>query len=1103
MTLFDFILIPSKGLMRMLCKLCASLLLAFFISHNCNAQDLTLSVTVVDETCPGNGQLFFSVTNAVPNPPVNYQVFLLPNTTTAIYDNTTPSVSSLTDGTYLVIASQIVNGNTVTDEEEVIIEDNTTPLIYEVTSTPTACGDDASITIIVSQGNPQTYEILTGPATRSPQASATFQNLPSGTYTVRVIDNCGEGIVKAHTVLSAEPVTVVSPAAFPDTELPGCDLITASHNVSPEDPDIPLAIPFSVTYTVYPPGGGTPTVYTQTVSGDPVAGFIINQVIPFYYDTDYYYDLEIIDNCGTVYTITENLVRQKLTAIVGFDDAGCGEKFLYIDVYKYVAPYYINFTSYPDGFDPAALNPIYPDAFYDYHSVFGGEGMPVPFGVYEFTISDDCGRSETVTTELIDIEVEALSNERNNDCENNLGSTEILVADYVLVGGNILEAPDTYTEDLPFDLSGYINEDDNVEIGGLPPGTYQFEVIDDCGNVYPVEVVIPDFAASGLSSFARPDCTEGRGTVRVASGYALESVTITVAPPEFEEIFPLPYDASEYIADDGALYMDNLPPGSYTFTATSDCTDNLTTNANVVGYNIVSNSVQETRHCGAFDIAVAHDSNGVVFIKFWLQKLLDPDTDTWGHPATNNPYTGDAPNNTNAIELLNNTTTYNIINTGKFRVVKSFRSFGNGTDNKSCIEILGEFEFYDDLTITNIKNLTCTGNVADVEIIAVGAEPLNYKIISKNGDTSFQIDNGNSSIFTGLESAIYEVRVDDPCGNFDTQPFNVADLPSIVTATAPPDIEVCDEGDDTIELFNLSDQDAFILDGQNPDDVTLSYHTSLSDAETGANPISTDYTANIGVTEVFARVVYNSNNDCIAVTSFKITVHALPELQIKELWPVCEGESIIVTADPGYDSYAWSNGAETRSIIVTEEGEYTVTVTNEYGCEGSKTITVVNSQAPEISQIDIEDWTDNNNVITVILENTAAAENFEYSLDGINYQDSNTFTGLEPGQYNVYVRDKYDCGIDTEDAFLLTYPKFFTPNGDGVNETWRIKFSTVEPNMYVYIFDRYGKVITGFGANSEGWDGMYNGAKLPSTDYWFIVVRENGRQYKGHFSMIR
>jgi gliding motility-associated-like protein len=124
-------------------------------------------------------------------------------------------------------------------------------------------------------------------------------------------------------------------------------------------------------------------------------------------------------------------------------------------------------------------------------------------------------------------------------------------------------------------------------------------------------------------------------------------------------------------------------------------------------------------------------------------------------------------------------------------------------------------------------------------------------------------------------------------------------------------------------------------------------------------------------------------------------------------------------------------------------------------------------------------------------------------LNGIDFQDSNTFYGLENGEYTVFIRDKNGCGISSEDVYLLMYPKYFTPNGDGFNDYWRIKFSENEPNLLVTIFDRYGKLISQFYSYSNGWDGTYNGKLLPSTDYWFVVKRENGTEHRGHFSLKR
>jgi gliding motility-associated-like protein len=82
------------------------------------------------------------------------------------------------------------------------------------------------------------------------------------------------------------------------------------------------------------------------------------------------------------------------------------------------------------------------------------------------------------------------------------------------------------------------------------------------------------------------------------------------------------------------------------------------------------------------------------------------------------------------------------------------------------------------------------------------------------------------------------------------------------------------------------------------------------------------------------------------------------------------------------------------------------------------------------------------------------------------------------------------------------YPKYFTPNGDSYNDTWKIKFSQKEPDLKIAIFDRYGKLLKTMN-RFEGWDGKLNGRDLPSDDYWFVVTRKNGKEFRGHFAMKR
>jgi gliding motility-associated-like protein len=87
----------------------------------------------------------------------------------------------------------------------------------------------------------------------------------------------------------------------------------------------------------------------------------------------------------------------------------------------------------------------------------------------------------------------------------------------------------------------------------------------------------------------------------------------------------------------------------------------------------------------------------------------------------------------------------------------------------------------------------------------------------------------------------------------------------------------------------------------------------------------------------------------------------------------------------------------------------------------------------------------------------------------------------------------------------LGIPNYFTPNGDGFNEYWNIKGVNAAFNAktVIYIFDRYGKLITQIKPTSQGWNGTFNGQQMPATDYWYSVQLEDGRILKGHFSLKR
>ncbi|MRI02150.1 T9SS type B sorting domain-containing protein [Kriegella sp. EG-1] len=135
---------------------------------------------------------------------------------------------------------------------------------------------------------------------------------------------------------------------------------------------------------------------------------------------------------------------------------------------------------------------------------------------------------------------------------------------------------------------------------------------------------------------------------------------------------------------------------------------------------------------------------------------------------------------------------------------------------------------------------------------------------------------------------------------------------------------------------------------------------------------------------------------------------------------------------------------------------------------------------------------------------------YEYAINDGEFQDDPIFNDIPPGVNTVVINDKNGCGITEPIEFLVVgYPKFFTPNGDGANDTWNVKGIEELINPSVYIFDRYGKLLEQLAVNAD-WDGTYNGARMPSTDYWFRLEYERtddtvivARTIQPHFTLKR
>ncbi|MAB49996.1 MAG: lectin, partial [Flavobacteriaceae bacterium] len=324
-------------------------------------------------------------------------------------------------------------------------------------------------------------------------------------------------------------------------------------------------------------------------------------------------------------------------------------------------------------------------------------------------------------------------------------------------------------------------------------------------------------------------------------------------------------------------------------------------------------------------------------------------------------------------------------------------------------------------------------------------------------------------------------------------------------------LEVCDDFIvDGFAFFDLNEADSQIFENA-PVNAELGYYITYNEALLKTNEITEPYFNDVPYYQtIYARV--DIDDVCYAINEVHLTVKDLPNVtQFEEVYYCLNTfpETItlsggIIDDIPNNYAYNWSTGETTINIEVNTIGDYEVLVTRPADCTNRRTIRVLPSSTATFETISINDISDNN-TITVLVSGEG---DYVYALDEENatYQTSNVFENVTAGIHTVYVRDaKADCGITSMEVSVLGFPRFFTPNGDNINDNWQIKgFSSQFPmTARVEIFNRYGKIITILDDNNPQWNGQYEGKPLPTDDYWFVATLIDGRIFKGHFTLKR
>ncbi len=259
-------------------------------------------------------------------------------------------------------------------------------------------------------------------------------------------------------------------------------------------------------------------------------------------------------------------------------------------------------------------------------------------------------------------------------------------------------------------------------------------------------------------------------------------------------------------------------------------------------------------------------------------------------------------------------------------------------------------------------------------------------------------------------------------------------------------------------------------------------------------------------------LVVSSTEGCRDTATANINAWPLPTPYIVASGPTtfCDGGSVDLSVTLADGQYAiWSNSATTAVTLATTTGAYIVTVFDDHGCQQKDTINVTVLPLPVITV---------SNDTTVSLGSDVplwASGGVTYQWDPETYLDNSnsaTPTSVSPLQSIVYTvtgtddngcSDTASVAITVVADHTLETVNLFTPNGDGVNDTWKIKNVNLYADCVVKIFNRWGIEVYSSTAYQNDWDGTYKGEKLPEATYYYFVTCGEDKEYDGAINILR
>lgn len=693
-------------------------------------------------------------------------------------------------------------------------------------------------------------------------------------------------------------------------------------------------------------------------------------------------------------------------------------------------------------------------------------------GHYDVQVTDALGCSHIFTDAFELVEPDTLTGTITNTelvCTGDTDASVSFIIDPTRnVSPNYSYSLNTYDDAAGTTLLRNAAAQTSPDFHNLSAGFYSISVTDDIGCAHEtaiVEIVEPTDVDALLITENPNSCLAGADLLLIASG--------GTAPYTWSEDGITYNSMNETNGTDSNLFQ-NMAVGTYSYYVKDDFNC-----VSVISNEITVNAIEDltmTLDTSAATVNCSGDSSALI--------IADADG---GLGSYQYALFGDA---TLTTEIRANQTdgTFADLPSGTYYV---------RVQSRDC-EIVSEAIVIEEpipLTLDyEITDVTCNGEDNGSIVINLSGGTGDYLYAISPNLNQFVEEN----TFDGLSPGDYTVIAQDGLGCYEVIEFTITE-PTILEMDYTVQNEICFESSDgsiTLDItggtapyftsLNANESGDFVQDKLLYENLSAGYYTVYIKDANGCSTndlITVEVGANLNAT---TEVIYECTGDT-PNNSLSIAL---------------EDESVSGDVLYALDSTDPADFVLEPNFTDMTAGDHYLTIAHANGCIRTFDFEVIGYTA-----LTLVTTQEGINEITAYA--SGGKEDYTYYFDGMDNGDDNTFMINRTDTYEVRVVDNNGCEAISEiyiEFIDIEIPNFFTPDGDGTRDLWTPINIEIYPDIFIKIYDRYGRIIYRFKDNQDGWDGLYNNTELPTGDYWYII-KLNGeadeREFVGHFTLYR